>query len=500
MQTASASRTVPLDGRPTPGKHIYDTTGLLTSDEIVTLEQHALVVEQAGAPCVVYLQAKDATQDQTYQDAGDLMNRWDIESQAGARDGFVMFFNLQPGNLRHGKVVLFAGQKWYNSSLPQSETQRIYSDVMLSSLESGDTAQAIADGLDAVAHDLRYGPPSQSAPLTPVQQAFQTFGRVPFNMLAALYLVALIFVAQRSLRNEPKHGTAPLISTPPGDLAPAMVGTLLHGKVDDAQMEGTILDFARRGLLTIESPDSKGMRMQLHSDDPKLTGYEETVWDGLLSATNREDVIEQERIPDIRRNWCHAKEQLRTDLVRRGWLASSPNPIRTPLYAVGTVGIVGACLAGIVSLIAQEGWAMLGALVLIFGAVAAFAVAHSISNTTAAGEAIVTPWRGYASTLQSGSERLSHHELDLALPYAVAMGFRSEIGRYLEGPEQVEAYSPQWFRGYGGAGAGFYLFWVMWHSAIYPPPTSTGHGYGGFTGGFGGGGAAGGGGGGGGGF
>ena len=291
LQVGLAAGLAPTDERPTPGQHIYDTTGLLTSDEIAMLEQHASDVEEAGAPCVVYLQAKDATQDETYQDAGDLMNRWDIESAPDARDGFVMFLNLKPGNLRHGQVQLFAGKKWYESSLPQAETQRIYDDVMLSSLKSGDTAQAIADGLDAVAHDLRYGPPKPSA----VQVAFQNFGRVPFNLLAGLYLVALLLFALRARRSEPAHTAAPPLATPPSDLAPAVVGALLRGRVADAQMEGTVLDFARRGMLTMESTSSTNVRMQITARSENgatsdLPAYASTVWQGIEDATDTERI------------------------------------------------------------------------------------------------------------------------------------------------------------------------------------------------------------------
>lgn len=106
---------------PVAGKHIYDCTGLLTGAEIENLNAHALAVEQAGAPTVVYLQARDATRDETEQDAIDLMNRWDVQSQSGAHDGFVMFLNLKPSDLRHGQVFLYAGQQHANGSLPPDE-------------------------------------------------------------------------------------------------------------------------------------------------------------------------------------------------------------------------------------------------------------------------------------------------------------------------------------------------------------------------------------------
>src|SRR5580765_3376709 len=100
------------DGR-VAARDIYDCAGILSASDIALLETHAKAVEQAGAPVVVYLQVKDATYDETYDDAGNLMERWNVESQPGAHDGLVIFLNLQPGNEHHGQVALYAGEKHY---------------------------------------------------------------------------------------------------------------------------------------------------------------------------------------------------------------------------------------------------------------------------------------------------------------------------------------------------------------------------------------------------
>jgi hypothetical protein len=96
---------------PEPGKRVYDTAGILSPSEIKDLETHAQALTNAGAPCIVYVQARNATRDETRQDAQNLMTAWNVESKPGARDGFVMYFNLEPGNLKHGQAFLFAGQK-----------------------------------------------------------------------------------------------------------------------------------------------------------------------------------------------------------------------------------------------------------------------------------------------------------------------------------------------------------------------------------------------------
>src|SRR5262249_12052468 len=169
---------------PVAGQHIYDCAQLLTPTEVSMLEARAAEVQQAGAPTIVYLQARNATADEALQDAIDLMNRWKVESQPGARDGFVMFFDLHPGNLQHGQVALYAGEKHaQHGRLPVSELTRIRTDVMTPLLANGETANGIAAGLQMVASDLQYGPPPPPAYRT----ASAAIGRIPFNLLAALY-------------------------------------------------------------------------------------------------------------------------------------------------------------------------------------------------------------------------------------------------------------------------------------------------------------------------
>jgi uncharacterized membrane protein YgcG len=107
-----SSTTQPLQrfGERVSGQYVYDRAGVLTPAEIADLETHAATVERAGAPTAVYLQARDASQDETVQDGRDLMQAWNVESSSGARDGVVIFLNLQPDNQRHGQAAVIAGQ------------------------------------------------------------------------------------------------------------------------------------------------------------------------------------------------------------------------------------------------------------------------------------------------------------------------------------------------------------------------------------------------------
>src|SRR5262249_19989237 len=204
---------------------------------------------------------------------------WEVGSRPGTGEVFVKFVDLQPGNPRHGKVVLYAGAKHaQHGNLPETELLRIRTDVMTPLLKNGETAEGIAAGLQMVASDLQYGPPPPPAYRT----AAAAIGRLPFNFLAALYAGVVALLLVRLARRAPLGGEAglqPLVA--PNDLPPAMAGALLTGRVSDTQIEATILDFARRGLLVMEPTGKDRVAVRLLGDGKGLTGYEQVIWDGL---------------------------------------------------------------------------------------------------------------------------------------------------------------------------------------------------------------------------
>jgi uncharacterized protein (TIGR04222 family) len=474
---------------PVAGQHIYDCANLLTSAEIATLEADAAAVDRAGAPTVVYLQVREATAKQTLQDAIDLMGRWNVESRSGARDGFVMFFNLQSDNHRHGTVAIYAGKKHYqNGNLPQSELDRIRTDVMTPLLANGQTSAGIAAGLQQVAHDLIYGPP----PPPPSQVAAQFIGRLPLNVLALLFagLVGLFYVRVR--RQPPLSAAGDNVQLDPlamdNELSPGLAGALIKGRVSDAQIEATVLDFARRGLLVMEPLDKNKVQMRLLSDGKDLTGYEREVWKSLVAEADENDrTLTSEDLAKARSKWSWPKTLLRRDLVERGWYdPEAASARRRPLYIVGAVGLVLAAVAIVIMIMAQEGWAAFGMVIFLAGSVAAFIWGYMIPNTTVEGEIASARWRGYRASV---SDRAYQPNLDTDLPYIVAMGLLGKMSSRLKAASE-SGYSPSWFR----AGVetqdgqrvatttGFYPYWIVFHSSM-SPVTSGGSASGGYSGG-----------------
>ena len=462
-QAAVAAKTTPPTcGAYTQSQHIYDCASLLTTAEISALEAKAQAVQAAGAPVVVYLQVKDAGYDQTLKDAADLMARWNVESTSGAKDGLVILLNLKPGDLRHGQVALYAGQTLLRGPLPQSELSRIYKDVMLPDLQSGQTASGIGAGLDAAATDLRAGHPVTPAP--PGQGIARAIGTLPFNILAALLALAALGMGWLSRRRAGE--AAPLLSfapttTPPATLTPAVAGALITGKVGRAQMEATILDFARRGLLTLEPLTAKTAQIRLLSDGRDLTGYEQWLWQALTNQSTQEGVIPPDQLYRVASGWRLAADTLRRDLLDRGWFDRDRSRKLIPFIVVAAVSFALAIAGVVIGALAQQPWPFIGAGLSVIAGVMALSFGLTIPHATPAGREVAQAARNYIAGIAALPLDASVSE---ALPWLVAVGQAGAYGQRL----RMEADHPM------NQFAAIYPYWLIVHSSMAPPASQAG--------------------------
>jgi uncharacterized membrane protein YgcG len=473
---------------PVAGQRVYDCASLLSTEETTDLEQRAAAVAQVGAPTIVYLQARSATAEETLQDAIDLMNRWNVESKPGAHDGFVMFFNLQPDNLRHGQVALYAGEKHFqHGNLPQAELDRIRTDVMTPLLQDSQTAAGIAAGLQMVAHDLRYGPPPPPA----YQTVSATLARIPFTALGVLFAIVVALLFERVRRQAP-------IGSASGDiglsalsieehLAPAMAGALVNGRVSDAQIEATILDFARRGLLVMEPAGKDRVQVRLVGDGAGLVGFEQEVWNELTVRADAESrTLSRDALAALRKDWGQAKTLLRRDLIERSWYdPEAAATRRRPLYIAGAIGIGGVLVGLALLLLSKEAWAVIGIALFAAGSVAAFVRGYAIPDSTVEGAMAAASWRAYRDSV---SDSAYEPNLDTDLPYIVALGILGKLAPRLKAASE-RGFSPAWFRsdesqrneGQQAWATGFYPYWMLFHTSM--APTSSGSASGGYSGG-----------------
>jgi len=445
----------------TPTRHIYDCAGLLTPAESSGLEARAQAVQNAGAPVVVYLQVKDTSYEQTLSDAANLMARWDVESSPGAKNGLVIMLNLKPGDLRHGQVALYAGKTLLDGALPQDELSRIYQDVMLPDLRADRTAQGIGAGLDAIAADVRAGMPVLPPP-SPAQNIARTLGAIPYNVLAALLFVLALGMGLARWRRAQQEASAPL-AFPSGSasaLPPAVAGALITGRVGGAQMEATILDFARRGLLRIEPVSSKQAQIRLLTDGGALTGYEQRLWQAL--AHNAHDsVIPPKDLRNVATGWRAAVDALRSELLDQGWFDRSRSEKRQPFIILALVSGALLIVGVILGALAAQPWPFIGvALSAIAGAIA-LAFALSVPAVTPAGRELVQPTRAELASIRAQAPDVS---VSGALPLLVAVGRANAYARRL----RMESAQP------ANEFAAIYPYWILAHTSMAPPASSAG--------------------------
>ncbi len=464
-------------GIPVPGRHIYDQAGVLTPSEQSDLEARAASVERAGAPVVVYLQRRDASSAQTQQDARSLMDAWNIESRPQAKDGLVLLLNLKPSDRAHGQVALYAGRSLARGNLPQRELDRIYRQVMLPYLSGGQTAAGIAAGLDAVQQDLEHGPPP-APPLSPLLRFAVDVSKGPANLVTAFGAVALLFAALRAWQRR-ATGSSPLLATTavPSELAPALAGGLVEGRVTNDQMTATILDLAQRGALSIEPAGQRQVQIRLGNGGAVKPGWEAALWDTLRSQADRTGVIGSSDLAGISGHWGDAKMALRDELRSRGWFDASISARRRTLLIIGIVAASVAAIGLALAWIEPAPGQFLGPTLLVLASAAELVLVYNIAERTDTGEAAAAPWRGYRSGLrQAARDTASPLDLDRVMPYAVALGISRSLGRRLK-VASAAGYAPAWLgptmreRAWEG---GFYPYWIALHAGMSPSTPSSG--------------------------
>lgn len=468
----------PNFGRPVSGQHIYDRAGALTSGQIATLEQHARSVEEAGAPVIVYLQAQSASYNDTERDAVELMQQWDVQSAPGAKNGLVVFFNLNPDDLHHGQVALYAGQTHFDGgNLPEYELRRIFNQIVKPDLAAGNLAGGIAAGLDAAASSLRNGPP----PPPPPSAAERYASRVsdgPFSVvtLIAVAVAALLsWFAAKVFRTRPRSN-APIAATTklPDNTAPAVVGAVFTGRVRDRQLEATILDLAHRGALVIESGERHN-RAQVRLLDPSIpdTNVERQVWHSLENQADADGIVTSRKLASVRSGWSSARKALATQLKEDGLYDPRAANRRRPVYAASLMVAVVAAVMFVIGLIGKQPWAFVAAGLSGAAAIAAAITMTLYPDTSQEGADLAGTWRSYVEGIRrsKSDETLSVNlDLDEAMPYAVAAGVTSSLRKRLK--QAAEAgYMPIWLGPalYRSGNAGnAYIWWTSFHAAVTP--------------------------------
>jgi uncharacterized membrane protein YgcG len=299
--------------------------------------------------------------------------------------------------------------------------------------------------------------------------------------------------------------------TPPDNLRPGQVGTLIDEHANIVDVTATIIDFAVRKHLRIrELPESMSKDwelIKLTNGDPKFLPYERRLFDALF--TGRDTV----RLSQLRYRFATelqlAQRALYRDMVQQGWYHQSPQTTRQAAYTAAFVVLL-ASIGITVGLGYFFGAALVG-VGLVAGALVLLAVAGKLPARTGKGSAAlerVLGFRLYVATAEADQIAFQEREQIFSryLPYAMVFGlvdrwantFKDLANTTGDGLYWYSGVGPNWTMLYFASSIGSFTTTTTGSIAATMPTSSHGSGVfggSGFGGGFSGGGGGGGGGG-----
>jgi hypothetical protein len=277
------------------------------------------------------------------------------------------------------------------------------------------------------------------------KRAFSTDTAQLVTALAVLLLGALALLALYRLRGrdqvDPRRVVpASLFSlgqdtridfTPPADLRPGEVGTLIDERIDPVDVTATIIDLAVRGHLTITEleheteysrPDWE-LRRVANAPSEELQRYENVLVRAIFGDSD--SVLVSELGRQVRANLGQVQDALYDGVVKRGWFTERPDRTRSLWATIGIgVTVVGVILTIVLALISS--WGLLGLAITAVGVGLLVIGRHMPAKAPAAGRVLgqVAAIRGELLEMDVSELPTDQHaELcSRALPYAVVLG------------------------------------------------------------------------------
>src|SRR6266536_1292648 len=269
--------------------------------------------------------------------------------------------------------------------------------------------------------------------------AAQLLAALAVLLLGAIALLLLYRVRGRD-RVDPRRvvpaslfslGSYRINFTPPSDLRPGEVGTLIDERIDPVDVTATIIDLAVRGHLTIVEQEHNSefarpdweLRRVANAPAEELQRYENVLIRAIFGDSD--SVLVSELGRQVRANLAQVQDALYDGVVKRGWFIERPDRTRSLWATIGiVVTVLGVGLTVVLALLST--WGLLGLAVTAVG-VGLIAVGRYMpAKAPAAGRVLgqVAAIRG--ELLEMDVSELptdQHSELCArALPYAVVLG------------------------------------------------------------------------------
>jgi hypothetical protein len=219
--------------------------------------------------------------------------------------------------------------------------------------------------------------------------------------------------------------------TPPANLRPGEVGTLIDERIDPVDVTATIIDLAVRGHLTIIELDHETefarpdweLRRVANAPSEELQRYENVLVRAIFGDSD--SVLVSELGRSVRANLGQVQDALYDGVVKRGWFTERPDRTRSLWATIGIgVTVLGVILTVVLALTST--WGLLGLAITAVGVGLLVIGRHMPAKAPAAGRVLgqVAAIRGELLEMDV-SELPSDQHAELcsrALPYAVVLG------------------------------------------------------------------------------
>lgn len=310
--------------------------------------------------------------------------------------------------------------------------------------------------------------------------------------------------------------------TPPADVRPGVLGTLLDEVADPHDVTATLVDLAVRGYLRIEEvprknpakPAKNWRLVRLRDLDPTLAPFELTLLRGIF--TGRDEVTLSQLKTTFASTMAQVQGDLYTEVTGRGWFRTDPKAVRARWTGVGSLLAVVGFGASMFAFAADgfRGSVLIPLAVLVVGITVLVCAKHAPART-AEGTAVLAQALGfkqYLATAEANQLRFEEGEdiFSRYLPYAIAFGEATRWAKVFEdlAAQGASVPEPSWYVGSGALHGALWASGGSFSNAISSfsstattsfsaptPGSSGGSGFssgGGFSGGGGGGGGGGG--------
>ena len=219
--------------------------------------------------------------------------------------------------------------------------------------------------------------------------------------------------------------------SPPSDLRPGEVGTLIDERIDPVDVTATIIDLAVRGHITIIElahktkyvrPDWE-LRRVANAPSEELQRYENVLIRAMFGDSD--SVLVSELGRQVRANLAQVQDALYDGVVKRGWFNERPDRTRSLWATIGIITtVLGVALTVLLALLST--WGLVGLAVTLVGIGLIVVGRYMPAKAPAAGRVLgqVAAIRGELLEMDVSELPVDQHaELcSRALPYAVVLG------------------------------------------------------------------------------